>query len=105
MDLDLVLRAVFALIAVLGLIGLAAFAARRAPMLRAGMTGKAAPRARRLAVSERLVLDARRQVVILRDGAREHVVLLGATSEKILESRMADASGDGPNLRLVDPQS
>jgi len=103
MDMSLYLRAAFALVAVLGLIVLAAWAARRAPAWRLATFGAPAGPPRRLGVTERISLDPRRQVVILRDGSREHVILLGLTNETVLESRCADAAA--PPLRLVDPGS
>lgn len=101
MDISLYVRAAFALIAVLGLIGLAAWAARRAPAWRIAVTGKGTAPQRRLAVAERIALDARRQVIILRDGAREHVILLGLGTELILETRSIEPAT--PPLRLIDP--
>jgi flagellar protein FliO/FliZ len=102
MDMSLVLRAIFALTIVLGLIALAAWVARRAPQLRMASLNPSANRIRRLAVLERIMLDPRRQVIILRDGVREHVILLGMSGEQILESRATEANFDTPALRLVD---
>lgn len=100
MDMTLYVRALFALIAVLGLIALAAYAARRAPQWRQlAFGGGAALPPKRLGVVERMVLDARRQVVILRDGGREHVILLGLSGEFVLETRKAEPAP----LRIVDP--
>jgi len=99
MDMTLYVRALFALVAVLGLIALAAYAARRAPQWRQAAFGGMAPAPRRLGVVERMVLDARRQVVIVRDGPREHVILLGLSGEFVLETRKAEPAP----LRVVDP--
>lgn len=74
------LRALFALVATLGLIALAAFLARRFGMIRQAVGGQA----RRMKVSERLMLDPRRAVVIVRVDSEEHVLLLSPFGEKKL---------------------
>jgi flagellar protein FliO/FliZ len=100
MDLIEILRAVFGLAFVLGLIALCAFVARRSP-LAAGFGFPAKTRGR-LSVSERLVLDPRRQLVIVQEGAREHLILLGAAGETLIESREAAKAETAP-LRLAQP--
>jgi flagellar protein FliO/FliZ len=100
MDLIEILRALFGLAFVLGLIALCAYGVRRSPLV-AGLALGAKPRGL-LSVKERLVLDARRQIVIVQEGAREHVILLGATSEAVIESREA-AKTDPLPLRLALP--
>lgn len=85
MDLALAFRAVCALIVVLGLVGLCAWAARRWPQVMHKSQRNGPPK--RLLLSERLILDPRRQIVVVRDGRREHVLLLGATGEHVIESR------------------
>ena len=72
---DLV-RAVFALVVTLGLVGLAAVAARRfGPEW---MTRLQRPRAeRRLAIVESLPLDPARRLVLVRLDGRERLLLLG----------------------------
>lgn len=45
--------------------------------------------ARRLSVRESLLLDPRRRVVIVRADGIEHVVLLGASGETVLDTRPA----------------
>ena len=44
---------------------------------------------RRLALCESLILDPRRRVMIVAVDDREHVILLGAAGETLLESRPA----------------
>jgi len=100
MDLIEILRALFGLAFVLGLIALCAFVARRSP-LAAGL-GLGTKTRGRLSVRERLVLDPRRQLVIVQEGAREHLILLGATSECLIESREA-AKTDAAPIRLALP--
>lgn len=75
------LRAVFALLVTLALIGLAALAARRFGMLQGTLPGGGP---RRMRVSERLMLDPRRSVVIVRVDSEEHVLLLSPFGEKKL---------------------
>ena len=108
MDFIAILRAVFGLVFVLGLVALCAYGLKRLPMAPGFRLNPNAKR--RLGIAERVTLDARRQLVIVQDGAREHLILLGATGETIIESRSAavDAampSGDGSGLRLVEPGS
>jgi flagellar protein FliO/FliZ len=74
------LRAVLALAVTLGLIGLAAFAARRyAPGLLAKLQSKTGER--RLAVVETLVLDPTRRLVLVRVDDEERMLLLGEGHE------------------------
>jgi flagellar protein FliO/FliZ len=78
-------RALAALIGTLALLGLLAVLARRFNMiqpLRAGAD-------RRLAVVETLMLDPRRKLVIVRDGGREHLLLLSPFGDARIDSRTA----------------
>lgn len=79
-----ILRAVLALIFVLGLIGLCVIAARRLGLggLRAGPRFG---RDRRLGVVETLALDPRRRLVLLRRDTAEHLVILGPSGETVIE--------------------
>jgi flagellar protein FliO/FliZ len=86
------LRYFAALLIVLGLLGGFAVVARRAGWTGAlpGLGGLAPrPSDRRLGVREALVLDPRRRVVIIRADDTEHVLLLGAERELLLDSRPA----------------
>lgn len=75
MDLLSFLRAVLALGVTLGLVGLAAYAARRwAP---AGLLQGKAPGERRMQVLETLALDPQRRLVLVRVDAQERLLLLG----------------------------
>lgn len=78
-------RALAALAGTLALLGLLAVVARRFNMiqpLRAGAD-------RRLAVVESLMLDPRRRLVIVRDGAQEHLLLLSPFGDSRLDTRAA----------------
>ncbi|MEO1039357.1 MAG: flagellar biosynthetic protein FliO [Pseudomonadota bacterium] len=76
-----------ALLLVLGLLAAFAFILRRfygQGLLPAGLIG---PDRRRMRVSETLVIDPRRRVVIVNIDGTEHVLLLGAGQELVLETR------------------
>ena len=97
MDTDVYLRFLAALVFVLGLIGAIAWAVRRF-----GLGGKLTPnrgRDRRLSVVEVAMLDSRRKLVLLRRDRTEHLVLLGAGQDLLLESGIAApaAPGSGGN--------
>lgn len=84
------LQFVLALVFVLGLIGLAARAARRfglAPAVR----GDRSPR--RLAVLESIALDAKRRLVLLRRDGVEHLVILGPSSDVVVERAIVRVTG------------
>ncbi len=70
-----VIQAIFGLVVTLGLIGLAAYAARRwGPP---GMLQIRGPAERRLAVVESLTLDPSRRLVLVRFDQEERLLLLG----------------------------
>jgi len=77
-------RAVFALIATLALIAGAAYAARRLGMLRPEAQGP-----KRLRITESLMLDPRRRLVIVRCDEREHVLLLGPGGDIVVSDMAA----------------
>lgn len=76
------IRVIFGLVAVIGLIGIAALIARKAGVASLPVS---MGRKRRLAVSESLPLDARRRLLIVRCDDREHLIILGAQSETIVD--------------------
>ena len=77
-----VARIVFALIAVLGMIGLAAMAAKKAGLVNRNGLGVAR---KRLRIIEALPLDQRRRAVILKCDDREHLLILNANSVTVVE--------------------
>lgn len=83
MDLADLSRILIAFAAVVGLIGVSALIARKA-----GLASQAAKfsRRRRLSLVETLPLDARRRAAIIRCDGREHLIILGATSETLIEA-------------------
>jgi flagellar protein FliO/FliZ len=74
-----VARAIFALIATLALIVGAAYGARRLGMLQPGSAGP-----KRMRITETLLIDTRRRMVIVRVDEREHVLLLGPTGDVVV---------------------
>lgn len=84
MDLLDFARTIFALIATLALILGVAYGARRLGMLQAN------PQApRRLKITESLMLDPRRRLVIVRCDGREHVLLLSPAGDVVVSEMAA----------------
>jgi len=82
-------RAIFALAFTLGIIGLAAWAARRyAPQLLARLSAERGER--RMQVVETLVLDPARRMVLVRIDDEERLLLLGEGKE-LIEPRQVGA--------------
>lgn len=77
-------RTLFALIATLALIVGAAYAARRLGMLQPG-----GPGIKRMRVTETLLIDTRRRMVIVRVDEREHVLLLGPGGDLVVSDMVA----------------
>lgn len=84
MDFDLIVRFLLALLFVLALIGLFAWAARRFGL--PGRLGPVAGRARRLKVVELTPLDAKTRLVLLRRDDVEHLVMFGPGGGTVIES-------------------
>ncbi len=81
-DTHQLLKFVCALTFVLALMGLLALALRRINNL----PRLSNPRQRRLKLVESLPLDGRRRLVILQRDDKQHLVILGATGETVIES-------------------
>ena len=82
MDLATYFKFVASLLLVLGLFALVAWAAKRyLPTTRVG-----ARPGRRLSVIEVAMLDTRRRLVLVRRDDVEHLILLGQSSEIVIES-------------------
>jgi flagellar protein FliO/FliZ len=77
-------RTVFALVLTLGLILGVAYGARRLGMLQANGQG-----AKRMRVTESLMLDPRRRMVIVRCDDREHLILLGPGGDIVVGEQAA----------------
>jgi flagellar protein FliO/FliZ len=86
-------RFVLALLFVLGLIGLLAFVLRRLGLggvrISPAFRGNARKTERRLSVVEVATVDARHRLVLVRRDGIEHLVLLGANSDLLIESNIA----------------
>ena len=83
MDAMELIRAVLALVLVLGLIGGATWAARRfGPAMWFGARAKTT---RSLGVIESLPLDARHRLVLVRRGERNHLLLIGPNHSIVVE--------------------
>ncbi|MEO1243585.1 MAG: flagellar biosynthetic protein FliO [Pseudomonadota bacterium] len=95
-----ILRILFGFVAVLGLIGLAAMAARRLGL--ASATGGIARR-RRLAIVESLAIDARRRAVIIKCDDKEHLIVLGANGEMVIDRNLEGASDLNENPEAENP--
>lgn len=93
MDFDLVIRFILALLFVLALIGLFAWAARRF-----GLTGRIGPamgKARRLRIVEVAPLDPKTRLVLLRRDDVEHLILIGPAGGLVIESGISGPASAG----------
>lgn len=86
------LQYALALVFVLALIGLLAALARRLGM--GGATPRRRGRDRRLSVSEALALDGKRKLMLVRRDGVEHLIIVGPTSETVVEAGIAAADAD-----------
>ncbi len=94
-DLDLYGRFLFGLIFVLGIIGLLAWAGRRFNLIPGAMRISQS-RQKRLAIVEVAALDAKRRLVLIRRDDVEHLLLLGATSESVIERNITPPPDSPP---------
>lgn len=91
------LQFIFALVFVLGLIAALAWAARRFGLApRATLPKGGAKAERRLAIVEVLAVDARRRMVLVRRDDTEHLVLIGAERDTVIETGIS-APGTVPD--------
>jgi flagellar protein FliO/FliZ len=84
MGFSSLLRAILALGFVLGLIGLAAFVAKKFLLDRQIL--KLGTHKKRLSIEEIHPLDSRRRLILIKRDNIEHLILLGANSELLIES-------------------
>jgi flagellar protein FliO/FliZ len=85
-DIGTYAQFLLALVFVLALIGVLALVARR---LGLGGALPATRGQRRLAVVESLAIDGRRRLVLVRRDGTEHLLVLGAGSETVIETAIA----------------
>ena len=88
------LRIVLAFAVVFGLMGLLAFALKYINVKGLRLPGMTKPESRRLQIIESLALDARRRVVIVRCDNREHLLLLGAGTDVVVQTDLPSAPRD-----------
>lgn len=81
---------ILSLLFVLGLIGVAAFLARRFGL---AQTTRPASGRRRLAAVETLALDGKRRLLLVRRDDVEHLVILGPSTETVVERNIRCPSG------------
>lgn len=86
------LKFVFAFIFVIALIALSAVAARRFGF-GLPVSSRHSPR-RRLAVVENLNVDGKRRLVLIRRDDMEHLVMLGSSTELLIESAIRPPEND-----------
>ena len=86
MSLTDILRVIFGLATVISLIGLTALLVRQSGLI---TMPRGLARKRRLSVSESLALDSRRRLLIVNCDGREHLIILGAGSETLIENGLA----------------
>ena len=84
MDFATYFRFLVALIFVLALIGVLAWAARRYGFLRGTVRSRNGER--RIEVVEIVPVDSKRRLLLLRRDGTEHLVLLGQTTDVVIES-------------------
>jgi len=95
MGLDTYLRFLIALVLVVAMIGALAWVARRFGWANrfVAPAGK-----KRIAVLEVLPIDGKRRLVLLRRDAAEHLILLGAEGDLLIESGIAAARAPDPEF-------
>ena len=92
MEFEGYLRFVMALVFVLALIGGCAALARRFGIAQPLRTGSS----RRLAVTESITLDPKRRLVLVKRDSVEHLVILGAGTELLIESGIEGGEAPTP---------
>ena len=91
MDYSSYINAIFALIFVLGLIGLFSFVLKK---LSTGQFVSKSKSAKRISLEEVFYLDAKRKLMIVKRDDVEHLILLGANSETIVEQNIKAKKND-----------
>jgi flagellar protein FliO/FliZ len=89
MELTEYLRFALAFLIVLGLIGFFGWLARRLGMMPKASRGEG----RRLGIVEVATVDAKRRLVLVRRDHTEHLILLGATADLVIESGIPAREG------------
>ena len=93
MEFSTVIQRLIALVCVLALIGLLAWLIRRFSGGGRGLRTRG--NRRRLAVVEVAPIDSKRRLVLVRRDETEHLVLLGTTTDILIEAGIAAPPGGG----------
>ncbi|TAN51647.1 MAG: hypothetical protein EPN26_08785 [Rhodospirillales bacterium] len=96
MDGEAYFRYLLALVFVVGLILAAGWGARRFGMGLA-LTPRVRGQNKRISITEIAALDARRRLVLVRRDRTEHLILLGATHETVLETGIVPPQYEAPS--------
>ncbi len=91
MEFDTYIRFVVALLFVLALIGLLTWLVRHFGL--GGRSGSRRGTKSRIGVVELAPVDAKRRLVLVRRDAQEHLILLGVSSELLVESGFTSPGG------------
>ncbi len=91
MEFDTYIRFIVALVFVLALIGLLTWLVRHFGL--GGRIGSRNRRKSRIGVVELAPVDAKRRLVLVRRDAQEHLILLGVSSELLVESGFTSPGG------------
>ncbi len=102
MDMFEIARIVFALAAVVGMIGLAAIAAKKLGLGDGAMNFN---RHRRLSLVEVLPLDNRRRAAIIRCDGREHFVILNPNNVTVIERSIPAAEAPAQEEKPAEKSS
>lgn len=92
MELAALARTLGSLAVILGLLAAALWVVRRYDIALPGRVGAGTASGRRVAVIERLQLDAKRSVVLLRRDDREHLFVLLPERVEVIETDIASPS-------------
>lgn len=93
MELGTYMRFALALLFVLALIGIVAWLARKAGL--GTRTARSKGTRRRLSIVEVSPVDGKRRLVLVRRDGVEHLVLLGATTDTVIETGIAAPADTG----------
>ena len=102
MEIDTVnyFKFLLSLLFVLGLIGGFALIAKRLGMGNRGPVKR--KKGKRLSIIETITLDAKRRMVLVRRDDAEHLLLIGASSEQVIETGLAvtDTGAGAPTAEI-----
>lgn len=100
MDGTSLIQALLAFAFVLGLIGLAAWLARKAGLPDRFMHTKAS--AKRLGISDALYLDPKRRLLLVRRDGKEHLLLLGPAGDVVVETDIVPPPAEKKDRAYAD---